>query len=85
LVRRADLLQVRGLGGMFAYMLEQIGVDRVTRLAAEEPTALHRRLVEFNTRERLTRRAPSWRRLQTGCIERERCRNVSKAPPRALQ
>jgi hypothetical protein len=43
---------------MFAYMLEQIGVDRVTRLAAEEPTALHRRLVEFNTRERLTRRTP---------------------------
>jgi hypothetical protein len=50
---------VCGIGAVFAYMLELIGIDRVSRLAREEPAALHRRLVEFNAREQLARRAPT--------------------------
>jgi hypothetical protein len=59
LARRADLAQVRGIGAIFADMLELVDIDRVSRLAAEEPEVLHRRLVELNSRERLARRAPT--------------------------
>jgi hypothetical protein len=59
LVRRADIAQVCGIGMVFSYMLELIDIDRVSRLAREEPAALHRRLVEFNAREHIARRAPT--------------------------
>jgi predicted flap endonuclease-1-like 5' DNA nuclease len=59
LARRADLAQIRGIGAIFADMLELVGIDRTTRLAQEDPAALHRRLVELNGRERLARRAPT--------------------------
>jgi hypothetical protein len=59
LARRADLAQIRGIGAIFADMLELVAVDRTARLAQEDPAALHRRLVELNASERLARRAPT--------------------------
>ncbi len=44
LANRIDLLNVRGIGTIYAELLESAGVDSLTRLAREEPVALHARL-----------------------------------------
>ena len=64
LVHRADLARVKGVGAIFADMLEVLEVDTVARLAAQEPEALHRRLYELNSVERFARRAPTPEEVQ---------------------
>ena len=59
LVRRADLARVKGIGAIFADMLEMIGVDHVAALAQQDPAELRRLLYELNAAERLARRAPT--------------------------
>jgi predicted flap endonuclease-1-like 5' DNA nuclease len=59
LVRRADLARVKGIGAIFADMLELVGVDEVATLAEQEPADLRRRLYELNADQRLARRAPT--------------------------
>ena len=59
LVRRADLARVDGLGTVFGLMLEDLGVDDVTTLAAGAPAELHARLFDYNREERLARRSPA--------------------------
>jgi predicted flap endonuclease-1-like 5' DNA nuclease len=59
LVRRADLARIKGIGAIFADMLEMIGVDQVAVLAGQESGDLHSRLHELNTAERLARRSPT--------------------------
>jgi predicted flap endonuclease-1-like 5' DNA nuclease len=64
LVRRADLARVKGIGAIFADMLELIGVDAVAALAQQEPADLHGRLYRLNAAERLARRAPTPEEVQ---------------------
>jgi predicted flap endonuclease-1-like 5' DNA nuclease len=64
LVRRADLARVKGIGAIFADMLEMIGVDQVTTLAQQDPVELHARLYQLNAAERLARRAPTTEEVQ---------------------
>jgi predicted flap endonuclease-1-like 5' DNA nuclease len=64
LVHRADLARVKGVGAIFADMLELIGVDHVTALAEQDPFALRGRLYELNAAERLARRAPTPEEVQ---------------------
>lgn len=64
LVRRADLARVKGIGAIFADMLEMVGVDEVATLALQESAGLHRRLYELNAVERLARRAPTPEEVQ---------------------
>jgi predicted flap endonuclease-1-like 5' DNA nuclease len=59
LVRRADLTRVKGIGAVFADMLEMVGVDWVATLAQQDPADLHGRLHELNTAERFVRRPPT--------------------------
>lgn len=59
LVRRADLARIKGIGAIFADMLEMIGVDQVAVLAGQDSRDLHARLHELNTAERLARRSPT--------------------------
>jgi predicted flap endonuclease-1-like 5' DNA nuclease len=59
LVRRADLARVKGIGAIFADMLEMIGVDQVAVLAGQDCGDLHARLHKLNTAERLARRSPT--------------------------
>jgi predicted flap endonuclease-1-like 5' DNA nuclease len=59
LVCRADLARIKGIGAIFADMLELIGIDRVARLATQDATALHATLHELNLAERFARRAPT--------------------------
>jgi len=47
------------VGAIFADMLELIGVDRVSSLAAQDPVALHEVLHQLNAVERFARRAPT--------------------------
>ncbi len=44
LANRIDLLNVRGIGTIYAELLESAGVDSLSSLAREEPDALHARL-----------------------------------------
>ena len=64
LVRRADLARIKGIGAIFADMLELIGVDAVAMLAQQEPAGLHARLYQLNAAERLARRAPTPEEVQ---------------------
>jgi predicted flap endonuclease-1-like 5' DNA nuclease len=59
LVCRADLIRIKGIGAIFADMLELLGVDRTERLARQDPGALHRTLLELNAALRFARRAPT--------------------------
>jgi predicted flap endonuclease-1-like 5' DNA nuclease len=56
---RADLARIKGVGAIFADMLELIGVDRVSILAEQDPAALHDVLHQLNAAERFARRAPT--------------------------
>jgi len=59
LVCRADLARIKGIGAIFADMLELIGIDRVVRLTGQDAAALHATLHELNVAERFARRAPT--------------------------
>jgi predicted flap endonuclease-1-like 5' DNA nuclease len=59
LVRQADLARVNGVGTVFGRMLEELGIDDVAGLAAQDPEALHARLRAYNRQERLARRSPT--------------------------
>ena len=74
LVCRADLARINGIGAIFADMLELLGVDRIARLARQEPDALHAALAGLNARERLARRAPTPEEVRTGSRRRAPCR-----------
>ena len=64
LVRRADLARVKGVGAIFADMLEMIGVDQVATLAKQDALDLRHRLYQLNAAERLARRAPTPEEVQ---------------------
>jgi predicted flap endonuclease-1-like 5' DNA nuclease len=59
LVRRADLARIKGIGLIFADMLERVGVDSVEALRRAAPDRLHARLCELNRSERMARRSPT--------------------------
>ncbi|MGH1480038.1 MAG: DUF4332 domain-containing protein [Geminicoccales bacterium] len=56
---RADLARIKGIGAIFADMLELLSVDRVASLAGQEPDSLHHALATLNSAERFARRAPT--------------------------
>ena len=64
LVHRADLARVKGVGAIFADMLEMIGVDQVATLAEQDPLDLRAQLYQLNAAERLARRAPTPEEVQ---------------------
>ena len=59
LARRADLARVKGIGAVFADMLERVGVDHVEALRAAAPERLHAALRELNRVDRMARRSPT--------------------------
>jgi hypothetical protein len=56
---RADLARIKGIGAIFADMLELLGGDCVITLAEQDPTELHGTLYKLNSAERFARRAPT--------------------------
>jgi predicted flap endonuclease-1-like 5' DNA nuclease len=59
LAKRADLARVRGIGGVFADLLEHVGVGTVGELATRRPSDLRAELVAKNEQERLAGRMPT--------------------------
>lgn len=59
LAQRADMARINGVGAVFGMMLEDLGVRDSGALARQDPVALHARLKELNSRERLARRSPT--------------------------
>ena len=59
LARRADLARIKGIGLIFADMLELAGVDTVEALRHASPERLRAELHELNRAERMARRSPT--------------------------
>jgi predicted flap endonuclease-1-like 5' DNA nuclease len=57
-VNFADLLRIKGVGAVYARLLEAAGVDTVVELAQRNPVNLHARLVEVNAEQKLSGRDP---------------------------
>ena len=66
---RADLARVKGIGAIFADMLELIGIDQVTTLASQDPGVLHAALFDLNAAERFARRAPTREEVHNWIIQ----------------
>ncbi|MBM4457025.1 MAG: DUF4332 domain-containing protein [Chloroflexi bacterium] len=59
LANRADLARIKGIGEVFADLLEQGGVDTVKELARRVPENLHATLVELNQAKKISGRQPT--------------------------
>ncbi|MHB1007250.1 MAG: DUF4332 domain-containing protein [Chloroflexota bacterium] len=59
LLNRADLARVNGVGGVYADLLEEAGVDTIKELATRVPANLHAKIVAVNDAKKLTTRPPT--------------------------
>ncbi|GAA4446076.1 hypothetical protein GCM10023189_00820 [Nibrella saemangeumensis] len=59
LVNRADLARVKGVGRVYADLLEEAGVDTVKELARRSPANLHAKIEEINSAKQLAQRIPT--------------------------
>lgn len=58
-VNRADLARVKGIGNVYADLLEEAGVDTVKELAGRVPANLAAKILEINAQKKLTSRPPT--------------------------
>jgi predicted flap endonuclease-1-like 5' DNA nuclease len=58
-VNHADLFRVKGIGGQYADLLEEAGVDTVPELSKRKADALTAKMVQVNDKKNLVNRAPS--------------------------
>ena len=58
-VNSSDLMRVRGIGGDYALLLHQCGVDTVKELRRRSPAALYRKMTQVNAEKVLVRRLPA--------------------------
>lgn len=68
LVNRADLARIRGIGDVFANLLEDAGVDSVKELARRRPDHLHEALLKANETAQRVGRVPNVEMI-TGWID----------------
>jgi transcriptional regulator with XRE-family HTH domain len=57
-VKRLDLRRVKGVGGEYAGLLKEAGIDTVPELARRNPGRLHRKLIQTNRANNLVLRVP---------------------------
>jgi predicted flap endonuclease-1-like 5' DNA nuclease len=55
----ADLTRVKGIAGVYADLLEAIGVDTVVELAKRNPDHLYELMLKANNELRFVKRLPS--------------------------
>lgn len=58
-VNHADLFRVKGIGGQYADLLEEAGVDTVPELASRKADALTAKMLQVNDKKNLVNRPPS--------------------------
>ena len=59
MVKRADLMRVKGIGGEYSELLEAAGVDSVPELAQRNAASLLAKMEAVNEEKRLVRALPS--------------------------
>jgi len=57
-INHVDLFRVNGIQKQYAELLEAAGVDTVPELAQRDPTHLHPKLAEINTKKNLVGKLP---------------------------
>ena len=57
-VNHADLFRITGIGGEYADLLEEAGVDTVAELAKRVPEKLYQKMVEVNQAKNLVNKLP---------------------------
>jgi len=65
LANRADLSRLNGVAGVYADLLERAGVDTVKELATRRPDNLHKKLMETNEAQKITRNPPLEEQVQS--------------------
>lgn len=70
-INRADLARVKGIGGEYAELLENAGVDTVPALSRRNAENLHSKMREINAEKKLVRKLPSAEQVK-GWIEQAR-------------
>ncbi len=63
-INRADLCRIKGIGGVYADLLEFAGVDSVKELSHRVPANLHAKLEQVNDEQKLTGRIPSFTEVE---------------------
>jgi len=58
-VNHADLFRVKGIGGQYADLLEEAGVDTVPELSKRRADALTEKMLKVNDKKNLVNRPPS--------------------------
>ena len=58
-VNHLDLFRIKGVGGEYADLLEEAGVDTVVELAQRNPDNLYKRLLTVNQEKKLVRKLPT--------------------------
>lgn len=58
-VNHADLMRITGIGGQYAELLEEAGVDTLKELRTRNPQNLGAKLAEVNEKRNLSGNAPS--------------------------
>ena len=58
-VNHADLFRVKGIGGQYADLLEEAGVDTIPELAQRKADNLTARMLKVNNKKSLVTRVPS--------------------------
>ena len=76
LANRADLARIRGIGQIYADLLEQAGVDTVKELAARVPANLHATLAAVNAEKKLAGRAPTLPDVKKWVTQAKRLRKL---------
>ncbi len=76
LAKRADLARVRGIGGVFADLLEYLGVETVGELATRPPGDLHAQILETNGQAKLAGRLPTLSAVEDWVAQATKLPNV---------
>lgn len=63
-VNHADLFRVKGIGGQYADLLEEAGVDTIPELANRKADALTAKMLQVNDKKNLVNRPPSVKEVQ---------------------
>lgn len=75
-VNHADLFRVKGIGGQYADLLEESGVDSVPELAKRKADVLTEKMMDVNERKNLVNRPPSEKEVKRWIASAKRLKRV---------
>ncbi|MEZ4765263.1 MAG: DUF4332 domain-containing protein [Calditrichia bacterium] len=64
-VNMADLIRIRGIGGEYAELLHEAGVDTIKELRNRNPENLHSKIIGINNSYRRVRQLPTLKQVQS--------------------